>query len=90
MSLDFIAAVPYAFKVDVKMTVYWIAAGVLTLAMTSFVSLRHSIVTMVSAGVLSASLSPFLPMPTRMHPLLEDTVFPTWMRIPLLAGTLPL
>lgn len=34
MSLDFIAAVPYAFKCDVKMTVYWIAAGVLTLSVT--------------------------------------------------------
>jgi hypothetical protein len=34
MALDFIAAVPYAFKGDVKMFVYWIAAGVLTLAVT--------------------------------------------------------
>ena len=34
MVLDFIAAVPYMCKGDVKMTVYWIAAGVLTLAVT--------------------------------------------------------
>lgn len=34
MALDFIAAVPYAFKGDLKMFVYWIAAGVLTLAVT--------------------------------------------------------
>lgn len=34
MELDFIAAVPYAFKCDLKMFVYWIAAGVLTLAVT--------------------------------------------------------
>lgn len=34
MALDFIAAVPYMAKGDIKMTVYWIAAGVLTLAVT--------------------------------------------------------
>lgn len=39
MSLDFIAAVPYAFKGDLKMAVYWMAvywtaAGILTLAVT--------------------------------------------------------
>lgn len=34
MVLDFLAAIPYAVKGDVKMTVYWIAAGVLTLAVT--------------------------------------------------------
>jgi hypothetical protein len=34
MTLDFIAAVPYICKGDVKMAVYWIAAGVLTLAVT--------------------------------------------------------
>lgn len=34
MSLDFIAAVQYMEKGDIKMTVYWIAAGVLTLAVT--------------------------------------------------------
>lgn len=34
MIIDFIAAVPYICKGDVKMTVYWIAAGVLTLAVT--------------------------------------------------------
>ena len=32
--LDFIAAVPYAFKGDVRHFVYWIAAGVLTLTVT--------------------------------------------------------
>ena len=34
MALDFIAAVPYALRGDAKMFVYWIAAGVLTLAVT--------------------------------------------------------
>lgn len=34
MILDFIAAIPYIYKCDLKMTVYWIAAGVLTLAVT--------------------------------------------------------
>ena len=34
MTLDFIAAIPYMAKGDIKMTVYWIAAGVLTLALT--------------------------------------------------------
>ena len=32
--LDFCAAVPYAVQGDVKHTVYWIAAGVLTLSVT--------------------------------------------------------
>ncbi len=34
MALDIFAALPYAVKGDLKMTVYWIAAGVLTLAVT--------------------------------------------------------
>lgn len=34
MVLDFFAAIPYAFKADLKMVVYWVAAGVLTLAVT--------------------------------------------------------
>lgn len=34
MVLDFLAAVPYAIKADVRMVVYWVAAGVLTLAVT--------------------------------------------------------
>ena len=34
MILDFCAAVPYAVHGDVKHTVYWIAAGVLTLSVT--------------------------------------------------------
>lgn len=34
MVLDFCAAVPYIVKGDAKMAVYWIAAGVLTLAVT--------------------------------------------------------
>jgi hypothetical protein len=34
MILDFFAAVPYAVKGDVKMFVYWVAAGVLTLSVT--------------------------------------------------------
>ena len=34
MALDFLAAIPYIVKGDLKMTVYWIAAGVLTLAVT--------------------------------------------------------
>ena len=34
MILDFLAAVPYVAKGDVKMFVYWIAAGVLTLSVT--------------------------------------------------------
>lgn len=34
MVLQFLAAIPYAIKGDTKMTVYWIAAGVLTLALT--------------------------------------------------------
>lgn len=34
MILDFIAAIPYIYNSDLKMTVYWIAAGVLTLAVT--------------------------------------------------------
>ena len=32
--LDFFSAVPYAFKSDLKMFVYWVAAGVLTLSVT--------------------------------------------------------
>lgn len=34
MALDYLAAIPYAVKGDVKMAVYWVAAGVLTLAVT--------------------------------------------------------
>ena len=34
MILDFIAAIPYAFKGDVRHAVYWVAAGVLTLTVT--------------------------------------------------------
>jgi hypothetical protein len=34
MELDYLAAIPYAVKGDVKMAVYWVAAGVLTLAVT--------------------------------------------------------
>lgn len=34
MALDFFAAIPYAIKADMKMTVYWIAAGVLTMSVT--------------------------------------------------------
>lgn len=34
MFLDFLAAIPYAIKADVRMVVYWVAAGVLTLAVT--------------------------------------------------------
>ena len=34
MALQFVAAVPYAIEGDVKMTVYWIAAGILTLDLT--------------------------------------------------------
>ena len=34
MVLQFLAAIPYAIKGDAKMTVYWIAACVLTLALT--------------------------------------------------------
>jgi hypothetical protein len=32
--LDFFAAVPYAVKGDLRMFVYWVAAGVLTLSVT--------------------------------------------------------
>lgn len=32
--LDFLAAIPYAYNHDLKMTVYWISAGVLTLSVT--------------------------------------------------------
>lgn len=32
--LDFFSAIPYAFKCDLKMFVYWVAAGVLTLSLT--------------------------------------------------------
>ena len=34
MVLQFLAAVPYAIEGNVRMSVYWIAAGVLTLAVT--------------------------------------------------------
>ena len=34
IALDFLAAIPYAVKCDLKMTVYWIAAGVLTFSVT--------------------------------------------------------
>ena len=34
MTLQFVAAIPYAIEGDARMTVYWIAAGVLTLALT--------------------------------------------------------
>lgn len=34
MVLQFLAAVPYAIEGNVRMTVYWIAAGILTLALT--------------------------------------------------------
>ena len=37
MALDFLAAVPYAVKGDVKMAVYWVAAGVLSLVATEVV-----------------------------------------------------
>ena len=34
MALQFVAAIPYAIEGDTRMTVYWIAAGILTLALT--------------------------------------------------------
>ena len=34
MALDFIAAIPYIIQGDLKMSMYWIAAGVLTLSVT--------------------------------------------------------
>lgn len=34
MILQFIAAIPYAIEGNSRMTVYWIAAGVLTLDLT--------------------------------------------------------
>lgn len=34
MILQFVAAIPYAIEGNIKMAVYWIAAGVLTLALT--------------------------------------------------------
>ena len=34
IALDFLASIPYAVKCDLKMTVYWIAAGVLTFSVT--------------------------------------------------------
>ena len=34
MTLQFVAAIPYAIEGDFRMTVYWIAAGVLTLDLT--------------------------------------------------------
>lgn len=32
--IDFLAAIPYAIKGDVRHAVYWVAAGVLTLTVT--------------------------------------------------------
>ena len=34
MALQFVAAIPYAIDGNARMTVYWIAAGVLTLDLT--------------------------------------------------------
>lgn len=34
MVLQFLAAIPYAIEGNARMAVYWIAAGVLTLALT--------------------------------------------------------
>lgn len=34
MVMQFLVAIPYAIDGNTKMTVYWIAAGVLTLALT--------------------------------------------------------
>lgn len=34
MVMQFLEAIPYAIDGNIKMTVYWIAAGVLTLALT--------------------------------------------------------
>lgn len=34
MVLDFFAAVPYALKGDLRMFVYWVAAGTITLSVT--------------------------------------------------------
>ena len=34
MVFQFLAAVPYAIEGNVRMTIYWIAAGILTLALT--------------------------------------------------------
>ena len=34
MVLDFLAAIPYIANGNIKMSIYWIAAGVLTLAVT--------------------------------------------------------
>ena len=34
MVLQFLAAIPYAIEGNARMTIYWIAAGVLTLALT--------------------------------------------------------
>lgn len=34
MVIQFAAAIPYAIEGNARMTVYWIAAGVLTLALT--------------------------------------------------------
>lgn len=34
MFLDFLAAVPYITNYDLRMSVYWIAAGVLTMSVT--------------------------------------------------------
>ena len=34
IAVDFISAIPYAIKGDIRHFVYWIAAGVLTLTVT--------------------------------------------------------
>lgn len=34
MVMQFAAAIPYAIEGNARMTIYWIAAGVLTLALT--------------------------------------------------------
>jgi len=34
MILQFVAAIPYAIEGNARMTIYWIAAGVLTLDLT--------------------------------------------------------
>lgn len=34
MVLQFVAAIPYAIEGNARMTVYWIAAGILTLDLT--------------------------------------------------------
>lgn len=32
--IDYLAAIPYAIKSDLKMFVYWVAAGTITLSVT--------------------------------------------------------